>query len=124
MMRCGDRIAALREKSKLTQEELAAKIGISRASLSHYEKNRRDPDYTVLTRLADFFRVSVDYMLGRSDDPTGIQDTTVKELAENLELTDAQLLENFSFTVDGRRLTPEESRRFIAFIRAERSMRS
>lgn len=124
MVRSGDKIVALREKRGLTQEELAAIIGISRASLSHYEKNRRTPDYTVLTKLADFFEVSVDYMLGRSNEQAGNNDTTVKNLTENLELTDAQLLENFSFTVDGRRLTPEESHRFIAFIRAERSMRS
>lgn len=122
MMTCGDKIAALREKRGLTQEDLASKIGISRASLSHYEKNRRDPDYTTLTKFADFFKVSVDYLLGRTDDPSNISDPGVRELSDELELTDEQLLEKFSFTVDGRKLTPEESRRFIAFIRAERSM--
>jgi transcriptional regulator with XRE-family HTH domain len=121
-MTCGDKIAALREKRGLTQEDLAAKIGISRASLSHYEKNRRDPDYTTLTKLADYFRVSVDYLLGRTDDPSSISDMAVRDFAEKLELSDEQILEKFSFTVDGRKLTPEESRRFIAFIRAERSM--
>lgn len=122
MMTCGDKIAALREKRGLTQEDLASKIGISRASLSHYEKNRRDPDYTTLTKLADFFRVSIDYLLGRTDDPSSINDIAVRDFAEKLELSDEQILEKFAFTVDGRKLTPEESRRFIAFIRAERSM--
>ncbi|MNN86985.1 hypothetical protein D3C81_2044720 [compost metagenome] len=46
----------------------------------------------------------------------------IRDLSENLELSDEQLLDKFSFTVDGRKLTPEESRRFIAFIRADRSM--
>jgi transcriptional regulator with XRE-family HTH domain len=122
MMTCGDKIAALREKRGLTQEDLAAKIGISRASLSHYEKNRRDPDYTTLAKFADFFHVSVDYLLGRTDDPLNIADHEVRDLAEKLELSDEQILEKFAFTIDGRKLTPEESRRFIAFIRAERSM--
>lgn len=121
-MTCGDKIAALREKRGLTQEDLASKIGISRASLSHYEKNRREPDYTTLTKLADFFHVSVDYLLGRTADSASITDIGVRDFAENLELSDEQLLEKFAFTVDGRKLTPEESRRFIAFIRAERSM--
>lgn len=122
MLTCGDKIAALREKRGLTQEELAGKIGISRASLSHYEKNRREPDYATMTKLADFFHVSVDYLLGRTEDSSAISDLAVKDLAHNLELSDEQLLEKFAFTVDGRKLTPEESRRFIAFIRAERSM--
>jgi transcriptional regulator with XRE-family HTH domain len=124
MMTCGDKIAALRDKRGLTQEDLASKIGISRASLSHYEKNRREPDYTTLTKLADFFHVSVDYLLGRTEDPVKTTDLAVRDFEENLELSDEQLLEKFAFTVDGRKLTPEESRRFIAFIRAERSMNS
>lgn len=122
MFTCGDKIALLREKRGLTQEDLANKIGISRASLSHYEKNRREPDYATMTKLADFFHVSVDYLLGRTPEPTQVTDMAVRDFSENLELSDEQLLEKFSFTVDGRKLTPEESRRFIAFIRADRSM--
>ncbi|WP_059105918.1 helix-turn-helix domain-containing protein [Shouchella shacheensis] len=64
-MKFGDRIAQLRNKQNLTQAGLADKIGISRASLSHYEKSRREPDYATLKKLADFFDVSTDYILGR-----------------------------------------------------------
>lgn len=67
-MKFGDRIAHLRTKKKLTQAELAKRIGITRASLSHYEKNRREPDYETLKRIADFFDVSTDYILGRDKD--------------------------------------------------------
>ena len=122
MFTCGDKIALLREKRGLTQEDLANKIGISRASLPHYEKNRREPDYATMTKLADFFHVSVDYLLGRTSEPTQVTDMAVRDFSENLELSDEQLLEKFALTVDGRKLTPEESRRFIAFIRADRSM--
>ena len=66
-MKYGDRIAALREQLELTQEELAEKIGISRAALSHYEKNRRQPDYELVKKFADFFGVTTDYLLGRTD---------------------------------------------------------
>lgn len=65
-MKYGDRIAYLREQNNLTQQQLADKIGITRASLSHYEKNRREPDYKTLEKLADFFEVSIDYLLGYS----------------------------------------------------------
>lgn len=120
MVRSGDKIVELREKYGMTQEELASKIGISRASLSHYEKNRRTPDYTILTHIADYFRVTVDYLLGRSEE---VPDENPLLLGEDLELTDLQLLNTFSFTVDGRRLTLEESHQLIAFIRAERAMK-
>lgn len=123
MNRNGDKILALREKLGLTQEEVASKIGISRASLSHYEKNRRTPDYKVMTQLADFFHVTVDYLLGRS--PEALPgEASLHQLSASLELTDHQLLDQFSFTIDGRKLTLEESQRFIAFIRAERSNHS
>lgn len=123
MTTCGDKIAALREKRGLTQEELASKIGISRASLSHYEKNRREPDYNTINKLANYFHVTADYLLGRVEEPE-IDDIAAKDFTSNLELSDEQLLERFALTIDGRKLTPEEARRFIAFIRAERSMNS
>lgn len=53
-LKYGDRIALLREKRGLTQEELSIKIGISRASLSHYETSRREPDYETINKIANF----------------------------------------------------------------------
>ncbi|KYG58816.1 helix-turn-helix domain-containing protein [Planococcus maritimus] len=68
-MSIGKKIAELRlnNKPRLTQEELALKIGISRASLSHYEKDRREPDYQTLQKLGDYFNISIDQILGRED---------------------------------------------------------
>ncbi len=66
-MNYGNRIAELREKKGWTQEELSSTIGISRAALSHYEKNRRKPDLDILSQLADVFHVSIDFILGRTD---------------------------------------------------------
>lgn len=61
----GHRIAEMREEKGWTQEELSAAIGISRASLSHYEKDRRKPNLETLMRLADIFHVSIDHIIGR-----------------------------------------------------------
>ncbi len=66
-MSIGKRIGDLRRKQHFTQDELATRIGISRAALSHYEKDRRDPDYQTLQKIADYFDVSTDYLLGRSN---------------------------------------------------------
>lgn len=122
-MSIGARIAELREKRKLTQEELSAQLGISRASLSHYEKNRREPDLNTLTKIADLFKVSIDYLAGRTKIPTRILDNEIRSFVDQLEISDEDLLAEFALTVDGRELSPEEAKRFIAFIRAERSMK-
>lgn len=61
------RLKHLREKHGLSQAELADKLGISRGSISFYENNSRVPDIDVLGSLCDFFSVSSDYLLGRTD---------------------------------------------------------
>jgi len=121
-MTIGKRISQLRDKRGWTQEQLAASLGISRAALSHYEKNRREPDTETLTKIADLFRVTIDYLVGRTELPEGTVDSDVRQFLDELELSDAELLERFSLTIDGRKLTADEARRFIAFVRAERAM--
>ncbi|WP_159882543.1 helix-turn-helix domain-containing protein [Paenibacillus puerhi] len=121
MGQIGNRIAALREKQAMTQEELSIKLDISRASLSHYEKNRREPDYDTLVKIANFFKVSIDFLLGRTEDPDMVLDSEVRLFVDSLELSDERIMQNFALTIDGKELTPEEAKRFIAFVRAERS---
>ncbi|WP_422658181.1 helix-turn-helix domain-containing protein [Paenibacillus sp. EC2-1] len=122
-MTYGNRIAELREKQGWTQEELASTVGITRAALSHYEKNRRKPDFETLTLLADRFNVSIDYLIGRTKHEKMSMDTEVRDFVDGLELSDQDLLERFNLTVDGRKLTEEEAKRFIAFVRMERMMK-
>ncbi|WP_018757557.1 helix-turn-helix domain-containing protein [Paenibacillus terrigena] len=123
-MKNGNRISELREQKGWTQEELATMIGISRAALSHYEKNRRKPDFETLTQLADLFQVSIDYLIGRTNTSQHVLDPEIEHFTEQLELADSELLERFNLTVDGQQLTDDEARRFIAFVRAERMMKS
>ncbi|MEK4255456.1 helix-turn-helix domain-containing protein [Ureibacillus sp. FSL K6-2830] len=68
----GNRIKLLREKHNISQIEFAKKIGVSNAVLSRYESGDRKPDFDILNKIADYFEVSVDYLLGRTDipDPT------------------------------------------------------
>lgn len=60
-------IAELRKDADLTQSELAMRLDISQQAISKYEKEERDPDIDVLIRIAKFFDVSTDYLLGLSD---------------------------------------------------------
>ncbi|MEK4908367.1 hypothetical protein CHH62_17035 [Niallia circulans] len=59
----GDRLKVLRASRKLTQEELAEKIGVTRGTYAHYEINKRQPDYDTLVKIAKFFDVSTDYLI-------------------------------------------------------------
>jgi len=73
----GDRLKELRQQKNLTQEELARKMGISRGTYAHYEINKRQPDYEMLQKFADFYDVTVDYLLGRTDNPENKSTVTV-----------------------------------------------
>ena len=63
----GDTLKQLRTKQGLTSEELCSKIGIKGGSYRNYERNDRKPDYDTLVKLADFYGVTTDYLLGRPD---------------------------------------------------------
>lgn len=65
----GERLKQLRNERKLTQTELGNKINVTKVSISGYESGKRSPDTDTLQRLADFFEVSTDYLLGRTDIP-------------------------------------------------------
>ena len=56
----------LRTEMDMRQEDLAKILGVHRASISKYEKNDRFPDPNILNEIADYFNVSVDYLLGRT----------------------------------------------------------
>lgn len=58
-------IKDLRKENKLTQEEFSAKLGIKRSTLAMWETEKSVPDKEMLSKIADFFEVSVDYLLGR-----------------------------------------------------------
>ena len=85
-----NRIKELREKRKLSQSALAEKFTLSQQTISAYERGERDPDTDTLNKLADFFNVSIDYLLGKED--TGL-DPEVLAFAEELkERKDLQML--------------------------------
>ncbi|HET6872750.1 MAG TPA: helix-turn-helix transcriptional regulator [Sporolactobacillaceae bacterium] len=69
-----DRLKRLRKEHLLTQEETAAQLGIPRTTYSGYEKCIREAGYEVLTKLAVLFNVSIDYLLGLTDQPNCVSE--------------------------------------------------
>lgn len=64
-----DNLKKLRKEKKITQEELSKIIGVERSSIGKYESSGVIPSVDVLNKIADYFNVSVDYLLGRSNTP-------------------------------------------------------
>jgi len=65
----GERLNYLRKENKLKAEELADIVGVKRRIIFLYEKNESKPSYDVLIALANYFNVSLDYLVGFSDNP-------------------------------------------------------
>ena len=64
------RLRDLREDKDLTQEELSKAINITQRSYSYYERGDHMIPPEILCRLADYYHTSVEYLLGRTSDPT------------------------------------------------------
>lgn len=69
-----NRIRELREESGLRQIDVANATGIDQKTLSNYETEKTNPDSYALIRLADFFNVSIDYLVGRIDNTFSMTD--------------------------------------------------
>lgn len=63
------RFLELRKAKNLTQKQLATDLGLSEVAIQNYEAERRKPNHDVLIALADYFDVSIDYLVGRTDNP-------------------------------------------------------
>ena len=61
------RLKQLRLNKNLRQEQVANLIGVNKSAISTYENNTRQPSFEILVRLATLYRVSTDYLLGRTD---------------------------------------------------------
>lgn len=77
----------LRLKSKLTQQEMAEKLNISRSSIGMYENGEREPSFELLEIIADYFNVDMNYLLGKSELSNHIPDSyylndDAREMAE------------------------------------------
>ncbi len=84
-----NRIRDLREDRDLRQIDVALATEIDQKTLSNYETGKTNPDSTALIRLADFFHVSIDYLVGRIDTPLdGKKDISKKIDAIQKELND------------------------------------
>ncbi|MBO5336369.1 MAG: helix-turn-helix transcriptional regulator [Lachnospiraceae bacterium] len=85
-MNMGEKLKSLRIEKKLTQKQVASRIGLAISAVSSYESGARYPSYDVLVKLARIFHVSTDYLLGITDtrniDVTGLDDSEIELVSQ------------------------------------------
>ena len=64
------RLRELRKERQLTQEELAERLSLTKQAVSQWERAVREPGFETLEKIADFFNVDTDYLIGREDHTT------------------------------------------------------
>ena len=64
-----DKLKECRKNQNKTQKDVASYLGISERGYQNYEIGKREPNHETTIKLADYFEVSTDYLLGRSDNP-------------------------------------------------------
>ncbi|MED4124046.1 helix-turn-helix transcriptional regulator [Halalkalibacterium halodurans] len=74
------RLVELRKKHNKTQSEIADILGVHRTTYANYEQGTREMDYDLLLKLADYYKVSLDYIFGRTDLPFHIDSYTEDEI--------------------------------------------
>ncbi|WKY47323.1 helix-turn-helix transcriptional regulator [Eubacteriaceae bacterium ES3] len=115
----GTRLKRLRINMDMTQQDFAEEFNLNKSSISKYEKDKNLPENQLLLEIADYFNVSVDYLLCRTNNPTSLNDAKLKEegslktheqLKQELEMKD--LLGLFGYAM----VSEEAKREILDFI--------
>lgn len=134
-MSLGKRLAILRDEAKVTQAELGAFLGVGHSTISNYESDYSKPDHETLVKLADFFHVSTDYLLCRTDrrytlEPMTLQveDGTTKTItyatdipidAAHLQALWADIAEQFNLIINSGALNEEQAQLWLENTKAD-----
>ena len=104
----GERLKEMRLSRDLKQSELAALFEIGTSTVGSYERCERQPTFELLQKYADYFNVSIDYILCNSDEKA-----TVEEYRQLKTLDLSDTLFNHSVTLAGVELTEDDKKRIL-----------
>ena len=101
------RLKELREAKHFTQSKIAQDLGISRQAYSNYENGKREPDLATLKKIAEYFNISVDYLVGGNK-----QQITKEKIPKDLKM----LLEDEELTLNGRIISEEDKQKIFKIL--------
>ena len=138
------RLKQLRTHSNLSQQKMADVLGISRSAVAMWETGGSEPDNKTLEKIADFFGVSVDYLLGRDDEPrphtkkkgikipvlgrvaAGIPITAIEDILnyEEIEESLAKTGDFYGLQIKGTSMEPKFSEGDVVIVRQQSDVES
>ena len=105
------RLRECRENAKLSQKYVALTLGISAPSVANWERGKTNPSNENIVKLADLYGVSIDYLLGRTDDPRGADEVTIADI-------------DFALSGEIRDLSDAEKQDVLDYVRFKRAQRA
>lgn len=112
----GQRIRELRKEHNLTQQQFAALLNLNDSTISLYENEKREPEFHTLVKIADYFNVTVDWLLGRVDNKN-IAIIENEYVPKDLLNVGVEYLKLAKEMFD-KKIPPEDIRKIIAAINA------
>ena len=103
----------LRKQHNLSQKEIGNIFHASQNTVSQWENGTRKPSYDIIQEIADYFDVSVDYLLGRQEQLPELNNKDKREIQEILDDTEQQLLSQDGLMFDGSPATDEDVQKII-----------
>ena len=115
MVDVGSRIKELRTSQKITQNDFASRLGVTKSAISSYENGSRLPSYDILIKISRIFKVSTDYLLGCVDDKS--QTVNVSGLTEKQIVSIRSSIDTFrAFNAVREQVSPDLQKLLDEFV--------
>lgn len=118
-MSFGSRLKEARKAKKLTQSEVASKLGIDDTTISKYENDKSEPDNETLKKLSALYECSIDHLMGKPKQSVDEEKHPAVELSEYLDmgLTNEDIKKRMDFFAEFMQLNDEQVEEFLSFVR-------
>lgn len=101
-----ERLKKLRNEKKLSQQKMADFLGISRQGYGKYEDGKSEPDHKTLVKLAGYFDVTTDFLLGYTENPK-LTEKDERDIAKRMEQIKEDLTTGDGLSFHGEPISPE-----------------
>jgi len=111
----GKRIRLLRQENNYTQEQFGKIFGLVKSTVSLYESGKSNPDDEIKRKIADYFDVSIDWLLGRTEERSTVDKIVNKNNQKAFEIE--EILDRFRIRFEGQKLTKKDIKSVFSFLR-------
>ena len=114
MKKIGERIKLLRKENNYTQEQFGDIFGLVKSTVSLYESGKSNPDDEIKQKIADHFDVSIDWLLGRTEERSTVDKIINKNKQKEVEFE--ELFDRFNIYFEGKKLSRKDKKSVLSFL--------